>query len=326
MTLRDSSSGGGVDWDRLADHLGGALSGTPEEAEMARLLATDPGWARAAAEMSAAFDAVRTDLRSLPEPTLPDQVAARLDAAVAATAAGTPATELPGPRTGGRPPGIGGPGADQERRPPGHPRARPRRRMARWGAGLAVAAGAAAFAAIGFAIWGPTTQQFAFDGGSGDDAEEAPGAVAEQPQVDATSFPVIIATGTDYQRPTIEQDQPARGDGSRSGPPALVPNDPTSPFAVPDGDPDGDERVPDIVPPRLSPMWVDPDARQRCLELIRVELGPPPVMIQTVDFARFEGHEALVIWATVADGSTVVWASGPACGTPGAGTDVLYQS
>ena len=48
---RSASDGAGrgvgvteVDWDLLADHLGGALQGTPEEARVAHLVATDPAW------------------------------------------------------------------------------------------------------------------------------------------------------------------------------------------------------------------------------------------------------------------------------------------
>ncbi|MGH3679628.1 MAG: hypothetical protein ACRDT2_05120, partial [Natronosporangium sp.] len=57
-----------VDWDRLADHLGGALAGTPEGAEVDRLVATDPSWSQAAAELSGALDAVAADLRAQPPP------------------------------------------------------------------------------------------------------------------------------------------------------------------------------------------------------------------------------------------------------------------
>lgn len=67
-----------VDYDLLADYVGGALDGTPEHKLVAGLIATSPEWGRAADELAAALAGVSHDLRVLrerPEP-MPEEVAA----------------------------------------------------------------------------------------------------------------------------------------------------------------------------------------------------------------------------------------------------------
>lgn len=71
-----------VDWGLLADHLGGALADTPEQAQVACLIEADPNWRQAAAELTSALDGVAAELRSLPAPALPDEIASRLDEAL----------------------------------------------------------------------------------------------------------------------------------------------------------------------------------------------------------------------------------------------------
>ncbi|MPZ27825.1 MAG: hypothetical protein GEV12_15805 [Micromonosporaceae bacterium] len=354
---------GAVDWDRLADHLGGALAGTPEEAEVANLVATDPSWSRAAAELSEALAAVVADLHAFPAPpALPDDVAARLDTALraagdslasdeapaeAAGAAGAGA--VPGPRAGAPAPDHATTAGSRRspegsRRPPGHADAEPRhratgprrpggrprrRRLARWGGGLALAAGAAAFAAIGISSLLPSSPTPFAGGGndSGDAGAPEQTATADQSRVGAAELPAIVATGTEYQRPTVGASEPQLpADGPLgTGTPEIGPAQGERPMAEPPEGTTGTERVPDVVPPTLAGMWVDPAARKQCLDLIRAALGPPPVTVDTVDFAQFDGQDAIVVWATATDGTRVVWVSGPGCGTTGAGTDQIYQ-
>jgi hypothetical protein len=176
-----------VDWDLLADHLGGALDGTPEGAKVARLVATDPGWQTAAAELSGAFAAVAADLRTLPSPSLPDDVAIRLEAALrSAPAVPDPVPGVPAPRPAAGPAGRA---TGESRRPAGRPGRTPRRRrLARWGAGFAVVAGVAAFAGLGlsFLDLDQPASEIAVDG---DDAGEnadgpaaAPGTLEVEPE------------------------------------------------------------------------------------------------------------------------------------------------
>ncbi|GIG98036.1 hypothetical protein [Plantactinospora mayteni] len=74
-----------VDLDLLADYVGGALDGTPDEVEIARLVDQDPTWAEAYADLTAGLDAVRLDLAGwAAEPTpMPSLVVDRLTSALA---------------------------------------------------------------------------------------------------------------------------------------------------------------------------------------------------------------------------------------------------
>lgn len=302
-----------VDWDLLADHLGGALAGTPEGARVERLVSTDPSWARAATELSVAMDAVAGDLRTLPPLTMPVDVAARLDRALAtATAPDVAAAGAPRGRSAG-----------ESRRPPAHPHPRRRRRVARWGAGLAVAAGVAAFAAIGVNGWEPD-QVFpglADNGG----ADTAGGAAPESfngAQVPDETGPLMVATGSDYDATTLAITEPARP-SPRIGPRNL----PSPPHVLPETTPDDTPASPPpVVPDPLVRLWSDPAEREECLLMIAYAIQPPPVVIDTVDFASYDGEPALIIWATAGDGSRWAWVSGPDCGAIAGDPDVRFET
>ena len=74
-----------VDADLLADYLGGALDGTPQQDEVAQLVAEDPSWAEAYALLAPAVAEVRTDLTrwAEPSPEMPPAITDRLLAALA---------------------------------------------------------------------------------------------------------------------------------------------------------------------------------------------------------------------------------------------------
>ena len=73
---------GGVDIDLLADYIGGALTGTPEESAVAARIAGDPDWQAAYASLTDGMAFVSAELgRFEPEP-MPADLAARLDAAL----------------------------------------------------------------------------------------------------------------------------------------------------------------------------------------------------------------------------------------------------
>jgi hypothetical protein len=290
-----------VDFDLLAEHLEGGLAGTPEGARVAELVATDPEWARAAAELSAALAAVAADLRTLPPPGLPEDVAARLDAVLRDEPALTPAS-VP-PRLHERP-ADGRPGSvPAAGRGPARQR---RRRLAMWGAGVAVAAGVLAFAAVGLGslvsspggVTGFSADQ---DDGGGDDApEQATDGALSAPQ------PLITASGTDYSPSTL---------GSARAPTMLEEN------------PDGEETdVPPAAPREtgsLARLGAEP-ALTACLEAVAAEVEPPPGTIDVVEFASFQGEPALVIWLTSSGGEPWAWVAGTDCGTAGAGADIRF--
>lgn len=101
----------GVDIDLLADYVGGALDGTPDEAVVVALIVEDPSWRDAYALLSGGVATVGAQLRALdsvPEP-MPADVVARLDAALLAASAGADGSPAGASQT----PGI--PGADQIR-------------------------------------------------------------------------------------------------------------------------------------------------------------------------------------------------------------------
>lgn len=296
---------GAVDWDLLADHLGGVPGN--DSALVAERIAHDPAWAAAAARLSGALDAVATDLRALPEPgPMPADIVARLDATLRAAGPLVPATHAAGHAAAA--PSPGHPGGS--RRPRGRAdRQRQPRRMLRWSGGLAVAAGLVAFAALGLSsltdsIW-PASEQ-----------EGAPAAgpeVADSP-TSVIGEPVLLATGVDYHPPTLTGSVPPPGPGISGGfPPDAADHMPGS----------ADRDPPPAVPQALHRLWSDPQARLACLSTVVAAFQPAAISIQTVDFARFQGEPALVMAISVADGTSWFWVAGPACGT--AGADFRFQ-
>ncbi|GIG57979.1 hypothetical protein Lfu02_23510 [Longispora fulva] len=87
-------------YDALADYLGGALDGTPEEQAVAARIASDPAWRAAYEELLVADVAVRSDLSAFAaEPVeLPADVAARISAALVAESGPVPAVVPPAAR------------------------------------------------------------------------------------------------------------------------------------------------------------------------------------------------------------------------------------
>lgn len=80
-------SGTEVDLDRLAEYAAGLLD-PAQSADVERLVTTEPAWADTLAALTAAQPLVRDALAALTSPPVPDDVAARLEAAIPAPAAG----------------------------------------------------------------------------------------------------------------------------------------------------------------------------------------------------------------------------------------------
>jgi hypothetical protein len=76
----------GVDIDLLADYVGGALDGTPDETVVAGLVADDPAWRAAYEVLTGGMAAIGADLRLLgaADEPMPAELSARLDTAFAA--------------------------------------------------------------------------------------------------------------------------------------------------------------------------------------------------------------------------------------------------
>jgi hypothetical protein len=69
----------GVDIDLLADYIGGALEGTPDESVVAALIADDPAWRAAHESLGGGMALVQTQLADLGPAPMPSAVADRLD-------------------------------------------------------------------------------------------------------------------------------------------------------------------------------------------------------------------------------------------------------
>ncbi|MEU9505552.1 hypothetical protein AB0D32_04625 [Micromonospora sp. NPDC048170] len=354
-----------VDHDLLADYVGGALDGTPDEALVARLVDEDADWAQAYALLAPAVADVHADLAAwgATAPEMPADVTDRIVAALAhATAVGPgaadptpehseplrtePGHSEPGPAGAGeRAAGHDAAPADGEpavrvgagvvpaqplggsgRRPAGVPRSEPgpggitgpgrrRRRWKRLAGPVALAA--VSIAAVGLGVSQLTRNQ-QLDGGTADSA--LPGMASRESGGPTAATPFRIAgeppvhSGTDYTPeslavpPSSPQLQPFTG-----GPATERPN------VQAEGG-----RLPGIAAGlgRLT----EPAALGACISEITAEHGNGPLVVDVVDYARFQGRPALVVRFTDATGARWAWASGPECGVPGSGSDSRYRT
>ncbi|MEU8090445.1 hypothetical protein [Micromonospora chalcea] len=316
MTSREFSE---VDHDLLADYLGGALDGTPEQATVARLVEQDPAWRVAYETLAEAVDLVHADLAgwaSEPAPEMPVAVTDRITAALAgagpapgpaALRDGTPVVPA---QAGGaaRPPGAAS-------RPERH--SGPGRRPRRW----ARIAGPVALAAASVAAVGLGVGRLA-DPGDGGTADRAAGEAAPMAAAPYRTTGPALRSGTDW---TPERLAAARvPTGAKSTPQDM---------AAPSGA--ARENGPE------TPLYSDkyragafagldrltrPDTLAACLTAIGAEHGATPLTIDMIDYARYQGAPALVVTFADATGARWGWASGPECGVPGSGADTRFRT
>ncbi|GAA0450992.1 hypothetical protein Ade02nite_75870 [Paractinoplanes deccanensis] len=162
----------GVDIDLLADYIGGALEGTPDESVVATLIADDPRWRAAYETLGGRMAMVGAELGRLPAEPMPDDLAARLDEAFSAPRL----TLVPG---------------DPEA-PAAAARKRAGRRM-RWATPIAIAAGVVAF--VGFGL----DYLAGRDSAQENQATSAAGSAEQAP----AAPPPTLSSGTDYTRATL---------------------------------------------------------------------------------------------------------------------------
>ncbi|GAA2635759.1 hypothetical protein [Paractinoplanes durhamensis] len=303
-----------VDIDLLADYIGGALSGTPDESVVATLIADDPAWQAAYESLSGGMAAVSAELgRFEPEP-MPADVIARLDAALASSiAAPTPISAEPAAPPAPHltlvrdDPGHGVPQEKQTERKRGS-KAGPSRRL-RWATPIAIAAGVIAF--VGFGLDYLAGRESSNDSATSSAAGEA------RTQKDAAAMPAgpqLLSSGTDYSADNLVVAPP----GSYSASGALESQN--SPLAAPGLDSGGSSVAERDVLSRLR----EPTALQECLDAIAAENSGGAIYAQSVDFARFNGSPAVVVRFSAENGSWA-WASGSKCGT-GGDADTLGKS
>ncbi|MGC4852164.1 hypothetical protein ACLQ24_01915 [Micromonospora sp. DT4] len=312
-----------VDADLLADYLGGALDGTPQQAQVARLVAADPAWAEAYALLAPAVTQVRTDLArwAEPAPGLPSAVAERIAAALAAAdspaddAIGSPevaaATPVTVPAQGGRRPTSPSPAESGRGGSTG-----PGRRQRRWvrnAAPVTVAAAAVVVVALGLGLNRLSIDTA--DTGAMDRPASAPEGIAAGGTV-RTSGPTLHSR-TDYT--------PQNLGGTPSPPSPMLGASSSGPGEQPGVDAGGDRRPAPNGSNQLARL-TDEAALTACLASVAAEHGSGPLVVEVIDYARFQGEQALVIRFTDAAGARWAWVSGAECGVPGSGSDSRYSA
>ncbi|MEV6374185.1 hypothetical protein [Micromonospora musae] len=350
-----------VDHDLLADYLGGALDGTPEQVVVARLVAEDAAWAEAYALLAPAVAAVEGDLARWGEPVaeMPPEVVERITGALAAAAppadelttgrsavddaptqpdldgatapgegaefdggatSGTP-TEEPS-RPGGSPlvPAQGGPrrpasGVPRSDRGVANGPGRRRRRLIRMAGPVALAA----VAVVGIGIGLDRLAGGGDDAATSGTALEAPANASEAAAAPVRTSGPSLRSGTDYTPQNL-----GSVFASASDLPKTLEGSPAEPYRSTDqtsGDrlsaPDGRDRL-----VRLT----DPAALNTCLGEIAREHRGGPLVADLVDYAAFQGEQALVVRFTDAAGARWAWVTGPECGVPGSGADTRYRT
>ncbi|WP_410810625.1 hypothetical protein [Micromonospora sp. 067-2] len=326
-----------VDDDLLADYLGGALDGTPQQSEVARLVDADPGWAQAYALLATAVTAVRADLGRLTEaaPEVPSAVAERLAAALAAadpvrdgTSTGQDATggtsrggsdagsaaRVVVPAQGGSAPGRPATGPAESGRGTATGPGRRGRRWARRGA-PAVAVAVVAVLAAGFGLSQLSRSASDTAGSTAlNQPASAPEDAAAAGAVRTTGPP--LRSGTDYTPQTLG--------GVTTGPPDRQ-GVSSAPGGQPGVDADGGRRPSPSGLDQLARL-TDEAALTSCLADVAAEHGSAPLVVQVIDYAEFRGEPALVIRFTDSAGLRWAWVSGPECGVPGSGSDSRYSA
>ncbi|MFC0029759.1 hypothetical protein ACFFMM_09520 [Micromonospora chaiyaphumensis] len=319
MTSRKFSE---VDHDLLADYLGGALDGTPEQATVARLVEQDPAWAEAHAALARAVDLVEADLAqwaAAPAPELPPAVADRITAALAgagpapagdlafdpAEPGSTPAAVPAQPNRGAHPASAAG----RKDRNTG-----PGRRSRRW-ARLAgpVALAAASVTAVGFGVSHLVDTGAGQTTGAVDNAgSRADGGAAPMAAAPFQTTGPARHSGTDYTPDAFS------GLRTEIAGPSATASDKASSAEGQDV-----HRLSEAVGlERLA----RPEALASCLSEIGAEHRAGPLTVDLIDYARFQGRPALVVTFTDAGGARWAWVSGPECGVPGSGADTRFTT
>ncbi|GAA2844575.1 hypothetical protein Acy02nite_45630 [Actinoplanes cyaneus] len=315
----------GVDIDLLADYVGGALDGTPEADRVAALIAGDPAWREAFEVLAPEMATVGALLGDLPAEPMPDDVVARLGAALSAFPAGGAVTDAV-PREPAEPAHSGVdavPGRSAEpvhsgvdamsgrsaEPAPGNADAvsrtvvdldERRRKRGNRGWGRLVAPIGIAAAVAGLAGYG----LFASTDAAQEDKASTAAAGAPEPML-AASMPAPTTSGLDYTLGTLGQ---SVMNADAAGTPKSLPELSGPELSGPEST--GLERL------------TAPGALGDCLAEIARENAGGRMTVTSIDYARFEGEPALVVRFAASNGEWA-WASGADCGLPGGGADTL---
>lgn len=264
----------------LADYVGGALDGTPEAAEVTRLVREDAAWATAHAELTAALRQVDADLATAARTAeeMPEDVWSRLADALSSPAP----TPAPAPAAVAPPPVEQPVWVPPARRQPVPVAAgRPMPRLLRWLAPVGIAAAVLGVAGVGAQLLRP--------GSAADEAAVDMDKGGPQPALGTASTGVVrLETGRDYTAKTLAllTDDSVIADATRKA---------TTLSGI-----DGD-----------LTRFRDQAVLASCLEAISRLL---PGSVTVVDLARYQGNPAVMVVVAKADGGKWVGVAGSECG------------
>jgi negative regulator of sigma E activity len=280
------------DLDRLADYAAGLME-PDQAARIARLIETEPEWARAHAALTVTASEVTSALAGLAVLSIPTDVADRLNAAIAAEAGTVSGSTVSGSTVSG--------GADADALPAGTNviELATRRRWRRVAAGTAAAAAVVAVFVGGISALSNVMPQSRSANSAGHGTTAGQGTAGKADRANSPSLyegvaPTQQSSGTNYTPQTL------RSLLTASGPAAMNAG-----------------RTGEGGPPELNRL-TDPTALSACLGAIVARHGGQPTV---VDYARYQGQPALIVTLS---GSQIV-VSGPDCGRPGAGPAEIYS-
>jgi hypothetical protein len=323
---------GEVDLDLLADYAAGVLDDA-ESRRVGQVIESDPQWARAHRALIAADAAVAEQLRAVAqvELSIPEDVAARLEAALTDAHGASGGTDAPVVSL------VGRKRRDRER---GRRPARSGRLAIAWPR-LAIAAAVIGVVLLGLpALGGMLTQRDGSGTATSGSAEFSerdsggqgePAAAPSSSDLDGAAGAPVSFSGTDYTPSTLKALSRMRvqiapeysADSAKTVPaPSSLQSSPPNAQQSTTG------RAAGPVPTELARL-LDPIALHACIAAIE---SVTPGRVGTVDFARYEGRPALVVTMTTTPAAAQDKASrvtvvvvGPACGVAGAdriaGTD-----
>jgi hypothetical protein len=278
------------DLDLLADYVGGALDGTPDENRVGERIRSDAEWAQAYTELIAAFGSVSSDLHALGAESvpMPPDVWARLETALSSpqtpVAAQSPAPVFTAPR---------------DNRPPSRAVARRRR----WAAPVLAAVAVLFALSLGLILTHPF-MGYQNDMPSGDSGGAAAPATAGAPVLQR-------ASGRDYTDETLVL---ATDFGAVPGAIADTATPPSSQEDSAKASTKSLQSFASPVPPALTALTA-PDALARCLAAVSAVI---PGQVVGVDFAAYRGTPAAIIVVRTPDDARWVGAAGANCGESGA--------
>ncbi|SCE81083.1 hypothetical protein [Micromonospora chokoriensis] len=313
-----------VDGDLLADYLGGALDGTPQQEEVARLVSTDPAWVEAYARLAPALTEVRASLArwAEPAPEMPPAIVDRISAALA-TAEPTSGESTVRAGEAATPVAVPVQGGAGRRLPIRTTRAstdpgRRWREAVRHGRPVAAVLVAIAAVTLGLNQLARSSSQDTSGTAAVDRPASAPEGVAEAGPARTTGPP--LRSGTDYSPQTLGNEQ-----GTMQSAPSSSRATGNTSGTQPQVDAGGSRRPMSDGLDQLARLTGEA-ALKTCLTTVTTEHGNGPLVVDVLDYARFQGEPALVIRFTDATGARWAWVSGPECGVPGSGSDSRYSS